>query len=93
MYPDVFGTLLVPKEPELIATPYRFEGDTEAANRHFETGLVQAFTAMRAITEYSYPLTVFYAFKQSEVAVQDDNQSVSSTGWETMLEGLINHWC
>jgi putative DNA methylase len=89
VYPDVFSTLLVPKEPELVATSDRFEGDMEAANRHFETGLMQAFTAMRTITEYSYPLTVFYAFKQSEVVVQDESQSVSSTGWETMLEGLV----
>ncbi|MFQ3652541.1 MAG: DUF559 domain-containing protein, partial [Gemmataceae bacterium] len=35
VYPDVFGTLLVPKEPELIASPYR-HGSKEAAKRHFE---------------------------------------------------------
>ncbi len=44
--PGVFGTLLVPKEPELVATPYRFSGDKNAADRHFEEGLGQAFVNM-----------------------------------------------
>jgi putative DNA methylase len=32
------------------------------------------------------PMTVFYAFKQSEDSVE---HGVASTGWETMLEGLL----
>jgi len=63
IYPNIFGTMLVPKEHELIATPYRFNGDAEAANRHFETGLMQAFAAMQQIVQQEYPLTIFYAFK------------------------------
>jgi len=86
-YPDILSTLLVPKEPELVATPYRFDGDTEAANKHSETGLQQAFRQMRAIGRPDYPLTVYYAFKQEELVVEE---GVASTGWETMLNGLID---
>lgn len=89
---DVFGTLLVPKQPELVATPYRFGGDKEAADRHFETGLQQAFARMWRIVHPDFPLTVYYAFKQSESEEDNDGEggkTVSSTGWETMLEGLI----
>jgi len=86
LYPEIFGTLLVPKRPELIASPYRHDGDVAAANLHFETGLMQAFINMRQVIPPQYPLTVFYAFKQQEL-VQE--QGAASTGWETMLSGLI----
>ncbi|MGB4869731.1 MAG: hypothetical protein WBP47_06755, partial [Candidatus Promineifilaceae bacterium] len=38
IYPNIFGTLLVPKNSELIASPYRFNGNKAAANEHFESG-------------------------------------------------------
>ncbi|MCB9423194.1 MAG: DUF1156 domain-containing protein [Ardenticatenaceae bacterium] len=86
-YPEIFATLLVPKAPELVATPYRFSGDSDAANRHFETGLMEAFNQMRSIISSSdYPLSVYYAFKQQELVV---DEGTASTGWETMLNGLI----
>src|SRR5690606_16075292 len=40
VYPDVFGTLLTPKDPELIASPYRHGGNSEQAVHHFESGFV-----------------------------------------------------
>jgi len=93
-YPELFGTLLVPKDEELVATPYRFGGDKSAANRHFETGLAESFAHMRRAVDVHYPLTVYYAFKQAEEENDDDETGgegyvVSSTGWETMLEGVI----
>ncbi len=92
IYPTIFGTRLVPKEAELIANPYRFDGNRDAANKHFETGLGQAFNKMCQIVASNYPLSVYYAFKQTEAS--DDEEvgratSISSTGWETMLSGLI----
>ena len=87
VYPDIFATMLVPKSPELIASPYRFNGSMEAANQHFETGLMQAFANMRRVIPPEYPLTVYYAFKQEEVVVEE---GVASTGWEVMLAGLMN---
>ena len=92
VYPNLFSTVLVPKEAELIAASYRFDGDSDAAKVHFETGLQKAFSSMRQIVHPGFPLTVYYAFKQSEAVIDEESgnaKSVSSTGWETMLEGLI----
>ncbi|MBJ7903996.1 DUF1156 domain-containing protein [Streptomyces sp. DSM 110735] len=86
IYPDVMSTILTPKEPELIATPYRHNGNWGAAEKHFERGFVETFTHMRAGHHPDYPLTVYYAFKQSETDAED---GTASTGWETLLSGLI----
>jgi len=102
LYPDLFKTMLVPKAQELVATPYRFGGDKRKAEEFFETGLGKAFERMRAMQHPDYPLTVYYAFKQAESETDEDqednseasndgnnNTVIASTGWETMLEGLI----
>jgi putative DNA methylase len=93
IYPQLFSTLLVPKAQELVATPYRFGGSKEKAQRFFEEGLGKAFARMREAQNPAYPLTVFYAFKQAEEEDNEDEDEASSTlvstGWETMLEGLI----
>ena len=98
VYPELFRTMLVPKKQELVATPYRFEGSKSKAQEFFEMGLGQAFERMRIVQHSDYPLTVYYAFKQSEDEAESDldgngsgkNKAVvASTGWETMLEGLI----
>jgi putative DNA methylase len=87
VFPKELSTLVTPKVPELVATPYRFGGDRDAADRHFEAGLAGAFRLMCYAQDPAFPLTVFYAFKQSE----DDGDSSGqvSTGWETMLSGLL----
>ena len=85
IYPDLFSTLLVPKAEELIATSYRFDGDKEKARVFFEDGLFRAFARMREIAHPVYPLTIYYAYKQTE-SVKD---GTTSTGWETLLEGLV----
>jgi len=100
VYPDLFRTVLVPKAQELVATPYRFEGNKNKAQEFFETGLEHAFERMRAVQRPDYPLTVYYAFKQTESEAEEDEggeansngniiKAIASTGWETMLEGLI----
>ena len=92
IYPQLFSTLLVPKKQELVATPYRFDGSKEKAQRFFEEGLGKAFARMREAHNGAYPLTLFYAFKQTETEENDDDDSSTglvSTGWETMLEGLV----
>ncbi|MGW5674086.1 DUF1156 domain-containing protein [Streptomyces sp. NPDC003860] len=86
IYPEVMSTILTPKEPELIATPLRHNGSRQAAERHFEQGFVETFTHMRAGHHPDFPLVVYYAFKQSET---DNESGIASTGWETMLNGLI----
>jgi putative DNA methylase len=87
VYPDLFRTMLVPKVAELVATPYRFGGDKKKAERFFEEGLGRAFDAMHAAQNGQYPLTVYYAFKQAEVDYAGGGSA--STGWETMLSGLL----
>lgn len=92
VYPDLFSTLLVPKKQELIAAPHRFDGNKDKAQAFFEEGLGKVFERMRVAQDDSYPLTVFYAFKQAEDDSNIENSgtsAVASTGWETMLEGLI----
>lgn len=91
IYPELFGTVLVPKASELIASPSRFEGKKDAADEHFETGLRQSFAHMRRVLNPNYPLTVFYAFKQSESTSDDKvDPAISSSGWEKMLSGLVD---
>ncbi len=87
IYPDLFKLMLVPKSEELVATSYRFNGDKSKAEEHFLRGLSRTFHLMRTRTHPDYPMTVYYAFKQSETDAEDG--SVASTGWETMLEGLL----
>jgi putative DNA methylase len=92
IFPEICSTLLVPKKQELVATPYRFEGSKEQAQAFFQDGFGKVFARLHEAQHRDYPLTVFYAFKQSES--DRDSQSdamipLASTGWETMLEGLL----
>ena len=90
IYPEVCSTLLVPKKQELIATPHRFDGSREEAQKFFESGFGRAFQEMRHLQIAEFPLTVYYAFKQSDSEEDDDGPELqASTGWETMLEGLL----
>jgi len=90
LYPQLFDTLLVPKNAELVADPKRFGGRDEA-HEHFESGLRKAFKNIRKSINSDIPLTIYYAFKQTE-RVKGENiqeQMIRNTGWETMLEGLV----
>jgi putative DNA methylase len=89
IYPLVFSTLLTPKRPELIASPYRFEGSNELAREHFRSGFEQTFSSLKSIAHPEFPMTIYYAFKQEEDDDMDGNER-ASTGWETMLDGLIS---
>jgi putative DNA methylase len=85
IYRDLFRTMLVPKSEELVATPYRFEGSKEKACTFFERGMLQTFKQINIYAREDVPVTVYYAYKQSE----DDGDSATSTGWETMLSAII----
>lgn len=88
VYPDLYSTLLVPKVQELVADRVR-QGSWESAAEFFETGLRKVFTHMLAAQDRRFPMTVFYAFKQEEVVDEEGGGHVS-TGWETMLQGLLD---
>jgi putative DNA methylase len=85
-YPDLFSTLLTPKSQELVASPYRFDGDRGRAEQFFEHGLGQAFEHIHATHRPDFPLTLFYAFKQAESM----DGAIASTGWDTMLTALLD---
>ena len=85
-YPQLFNTMLVPKNEELVATPYRFDGSKEKAKDFFESGMLKAFQKIHKHSCEDVPVTIYYAFKQSETSGEHD---IASTGWETMLSAII----
>jgi len=94
VYPSLFATMTVPKTAELVATPYRFDGDKRKAEEFFEAGLRQIFKNFRHTEHPLYPTTLFYAFKQTETDDETETNELffdnrASTGWETMLAGLV----
>jgi putative DNA methylase len=84
VYPELLSTMQVPKAEELVANPYRHGGKVEAKD-FFEDGFRSVFARVRESARTDIPMTVWYAFKQSD----SDDGSEASTGWETLLEGMI----
>lgn len=84
VHPDLFSTLLVPKADELVANPYR-HGGRDLAAKFFEAGFENFFTNAADSPGHDAPITVYYAFKQSEKV----DAGVASTGWATILSGLV----
>ncbi len=65
VFPDLFATLAVPKAEELIATPYR-HGSKQKAEAFFLEGMTQAMHRLAEQSHPAFPVTIYYAFKQSE---------------------------
>jgi len=92
-FPDITKTLLTPKNEELVANEFRFDGDKQKAKEHFENGFITTFNVLKESMDERFPMTIYYAFKQEE----DENVSTDgvkplitlSTGWETILEAVI----
>ena len=84
IWPDLFRRILVPKDEELVATPYRHGGKIEA-ERFFMKGIGNALANMYASGRDDYPVTIYYAFKQSEVA----KEGLTSPGWATFLQAVF----
>ena len=80
-YPELLAGILTPKAEEMIAAP-RFE----EPRQHFEEGLNKALKLMREHCIDDYPSSIFYAYKQQE----EERGGQTSTGWETMLNALID---
>ena len=85
VFPDLFATLAVPKAEELVATPYR-HGNKEKAETFFLAGMTEAMRRLAEQTHPGFPVTIYYAFKQSE---KKEDEGTSSTGWETFLDAVI----
>lgn len=88
-YPKLFSTMLVPKHEELVATPYREDRGKEGARTFFEEGMFRTFKQVYEYARQDVPVTIYYAFKQSETETSNDVESTASTGWETMLSAII----
>lgn len=82
--PSIFATLVVPKEEELVATPYR-HGSKDKAEEFFLKGMTEAMRQLATQANHHFPVTIYYAFKQSE----NEKEGTTSTGWETFLDSLI----
>ena len=85
IWPGFYRRVLVPKDEELVATPYR-HGGKQAAEQFFMEGMGQALRNMHAAGTDDFPVTIYYAFKQAEVA----KEGLTSAGWATFLQGIVD---
>jgi putative DNA methylase len=85
VFPELFATLAVPKVEELVATPYR-HGSKEKAETFFLDGMTQAMHRLAEQAHPAFPVTIYYAFKQSE---SDGGDGTTNTGWDTFLAAVI----
>ena len=85
VFPELFDTLAVPKAEELVATPYR-HGSKKKAETFFLEGMTLAMHRLAEQGHPAFPVTIYYAFKQSESNSVD---GIASTGWETFLDAVI----
>lgn len=86
-FPDLFATVTAPKSAELVATPYRHGGKREA-EAFFLEGMTEAMHRIAETSHPGFPVTIYYAFKQTE-SEKVEGAGVASTGWDTFLEAVI----
>jgi putative DNA methylase len=82
IFPEIFATMAVPKAEELVANSHRHGGRSQA-EQFFLDG------AMHRLADQAhpaFPVTIYYAFKQSETTGEGGE---ASTGWETFLAAVI----
>jgi len=86
IFPDLFATLAVSKDDELVATPYR-HGGKDQAEAFFLDGMTLAMRRLAEQAHPVFPVTIYYAFKQAETS---DESGTTNTGWDTFLGAVIN---
>ena len=84
IFPDICNSISTPKEEELTALPYR-RGGKDNAEQFFLSGMKKALTNIKESSTDSYPVTLYYAFKQSDTT----EDGTTSAGWVTFLEAII----
>ena len=85
VWPSLFRRVLAPKDEELVAMAYR-HGGKAAAETFFMDGIGKALANMHRSGADDFPVTIYYAFKQSEVA----KEGLTSPGWATFLQGVVD---
>jgi len=86
VFPDLFSTVAVPKAEELVAFAYRHIDGKIGAEAFFLNGMTQAMHRLAEQSHPAFPITIYYAFKQSE---SNTEEGTASTGWETFLDAVI----
>ncbi|MYK43262.1 MAG: hypothetical protein F4039_04140 [Gammaproteobacteria bacterium] len=81
IYPELFAGMMTPRDEEIVAAP-RFENPSQ----HFENLLGKALVRIRQHCSEEFPSSIFYAYRQQK----KERDGIASTGWETMLTGIIN---
>ena len=81
---NLFRRVLTPKDEELVAFAYR-HGGQEGAGQFFMDGMGQALRNMHRSSADGFPVTLYYAFKQAEVA----KEGLTSPGWATFLQAVF----
>jgi putative DNA methylase len=84
VFPNLLSTIAVPKVEELVATPYR-HGSKEKAELFFLEGMTQAMKGLATHAHPGAPISIYYAFKQSDT----ESNGTNSTGWETFLDAVL----
>jgi len=84
IFPQLMATLAAPKAEELVAEASRHENKDEA-EIFFLEGMTKAMHRLAEQTHPGFPVTIYYAFKQSET----EKEGTASTGWETFLEAVV----
>ncbi len=85
VYPELLATVAVPKAEELVATQHRHASQS-AAEQFFLDGMTRTMCHLADSTQAGMPLTIYYAFKQSEKTAEGGE---ASTGWETFLDAVL----
>ena len=81
IYPELFSSILTPKDEEMVENQFRFENPRD----RFETLMGKTLNLIRERCSPEFPSSIFYAYKQQE----EQRGGRTSTGWETMLSALV----
>lgn len=84
VFPSNLATLLVPKQKELVADPFR-HGGARKAHEFFMHGMEQVLGHFTRVSTGTIPCCIYYAFKQSE----NSEGGASRTGWEAFLTAML----
>ena len=85
IFPDIFDFISTPKEEELVAIRSRHK-DRESAENFFLKGMSRVIENMSKQISADYPITIYYAFKQSEI----NKEGVTSAGWAAFLQAVLD---
>ena len=86
VYPNLLATITSPKAEELVAAAYR-HATKQIAEKFFLDSMTLAMNNIAVQAHPAAPITIYYAFKQSDSETQE---GTSSTGWETFLGAVLN---